>query len=71
MAIAGKLLIEDSTIKIIQTSILQRKDDLHFKDLKTMANKLMSPMAIHKITLSIDYNKWLKRLDTQTKCTNQ
>ena len=24
-----------------------------------------SPMWIHKITPSLDYNKWLKRLDTQ------
>ena len=30
-----------------------------------MADKLMSPpMMIHKNTPSVDYNQWLKRLDT-------
>ena len=24
-----------------------------------------SPMTIHRITLSVDYNEWSKRLDTQ------
>ena len=29
-------------------------------------------MMIHKITPSVDYNKWLKRLDTQhNELTNQ
>ena len=28
-------------------------------------NSYTSPMIIHKITPSVDYNKWLKRLDTQ------
>ena len=35
-----------------------------------MTNK--SPMVIHKIIPSVDYNKWLKRLDTQlNELTNQ
>ena len=40
---------------------------------KTMVNELCtSPMMIHKITPSVDYNKWFKRLDTQSnKPTNQ
>ena len=39
-----------------------------------MANKLMytTNMMIHKITPSVDYNKCLKRLDTQhNESTNQ
>ena len=38
-----------------------------------MADKLMqSPMLIHKVTPSVDYNWWLKRLDTQlNKPVNQ
>ena len=29
-----------------------------------------SPMMIHKITLSVDYNYWLKRLETHLNDTN-
>ena len=40
-----------------------------------MANKLMYivyPMLIHKITPSLEYNHWFKRLDTQlNELTNQ
>ena len=38
-----------------------------------MADKLCtSQMMIHKITPSVDYNKWLKRLDAQlNEPTNQ
>ena len=35
-------------------------------------NWYISPMITHKITPSVDYNKWLKRLNTQlNKPTNQ
>ena len=30
-----------------------------------LINKLTSPMIKHKITPFLDYNKWLKHLDTQ------
>ena len=34
-------------------------------------NSSTSPMIIHKITPSVDYNQWLKRFDTQfNKSTN-
>ena len=38
-----------------------------------MADKFMySPMIIHKITPSVDHNKWFKRKDTQVhESTNQ
>ena len=31
---------------------------------KTITDQCMSPMMIHKIIPSVDYNYWLKRLDT-------
>ena len=35
-------------------------------------NCCTSPLIIHQITTSLDYNQWLKRLDTQLKYpTNQ
>ena len=36
-----------------------------------MADKLMCiPIMIHKINPSVDYNEWLKRLDTQLNETS-
>ena len=31
---------------------------------------VLPPMMIHKINTSVDYNKWLKHLDTQLNALN-
>ena len=37
-----------------------------FKGIRRWLKKIMYiPMMIHKITPTVDYNLWLKRLDTQ------
>ncbi len=52
--------------KSSRLKIIKDENDFNVFKVDYMADRLMYiPMMMHKITSFLDYNQWLKRLDTQ------